>query len=129
MCSEVEKLAQIEGVVSKEYHVMLDEFCNSKDWCYEPKIIHKKKHSTVKMFVQFIVNINAHDLHKIQEEICAKHTIKITAKDTDLEYIKRLGHIIRPSMKLASPATHAKKINNTACLQHRKIKIKKQIIF
>jgi len=58
-----------------------------------------------------------------------KNNIKITAKETDLVHVKRLGYILGPNVRLASPAHYVQDINKTAGLNHGIIEIKKQVTF
>ena len=120
---------QIIGVVSKNDYAMLDDFHDTEEWCYEPRIIQKKKCSTVEIFAQFITSATAYELYYSQSERCQKNNIKITAKETDLVHVKRLGYILGPNVRLASPAHYVQDINKTAGLNHGIIEIKKQVTF
>ena len=51
------------------------------------------------------------------------------AKRTDMEHIKRIGFIIGPSLKIATPKNYEEKIYNATQLEEGMIEIKKKITF
>ena len=126
---EWKEYSQIDGVVSHDCYVKMNNFHETEEWCCKPRLIHKKKHATVEMFAQFITSLSTCELHKAQEERCLKHSIKITSKETELQHVKRLGCTIGPNAKIAAPSIYVEKINSTAGLHRGIIEIKKQVTF
>ena len=70
---------------------------------------------------------SAFQLYQNQKEYCEKYNIKLSSKNTILEYTQRIGYLSDTYVKLASPKYYIKELNQKLQIEDGQIDIKKNI--
>jgi len=119
----------IDGVLSLNGRLMKNKFEKVEQWAIAPKIVKKKKHVAVEMILELQSKESVFNLYQNQKEYCEKHKIRLSARNTRLEYTKRVGFLIGPCLKFASPRRYIEEINNYLDLEEGVVEVKKKYTF
>ena len=87
----------------------------------------QEKHALVEMIVSLKTVNSTIQLHSNQRKTCNDKKMKLMAKRTDMEHVKRIGFIVGPCLKIATPKTYEEKIYKESQLEKGMIEIKKKI--
>ena len=91
--------------------------------------MYKKKYIIVEIILEIKTKESAYQLYKNQKEYCNKYKIKISSKNTKMEYTKKIRFLVGPNIQLASPKGYIEELNDILSLLKGIMEIKKKYIY
>ena len=121
------KDGMIQGVCDVKGNVKIDNWKGVEDWTMIPNVVCEKNCMLVEMIVSLKTVNSTIQLYSNQRKMCNDKKMKLMAKRTDMEHVKRIGFIVGPCLKIATPKTYEGKIYKESQLEKGMIEIKKKI--
>ena len=119
----------IDGVLGHD-NKLLDSYFDQHDlWVVTPRIIRKKEYVMAESIVMVKSEISAFQLYHNQKDYCDKNHIKLSSKNTILEYTNKIGYLSDTYVKLASPKHYIQDLNRKLQIQEGRIDIKKEYTY
>ena len=119
----------IDGVLGHD-NKLLDSYFDQHDlWVVTPRIIRKKEYVMAESIVMVKSEISAFQLYHNQKDYCDKNHIKLSSKNTILEYTNKIGYLSDTYVKLASPKYYIQDLNRKLQIQEGRIDIKKEYTY
>jgi len=119
----------IDGVLGHDNKLLDSDFAQHDLWIVAPRIIYKKIYILAEIIVIMKLNASAFQLYHNQKNYCDKNQIKLSSKNTILEYTSRVGFLSDTYIKLASPKYYIKDLNQKLQIKEGKIDIKKEYTY
>ena len=116
----------IEGVYGIKKQLIKENYEEVEEWAIAPKIVRNNKVVRVEILADVETDKSAFKLYQYEKEYCETHNIKIGARNTIMEYTKRIGFLTGPCVKIASPKQYIKELNNHLKIQEGIIDVRKK---
>ena len=119
----------INGVLGHDNKLLDSNFAQHDLWIVAQRIIRKKTYILAETIVMVKSNKSAFQLYHNQKDYCDKNQIKLSSKNTILEYTSRIGFLSDTYVKLASLKYYIKDLNQKLQIKEGKIDIKKEYTY
>jgi len=119
----------IDGVYGINGQVMKTKFDKIQKWAIQPKIVRKSKHVAVELIIDVKSSESAFKLFQHEKEYCQHNKIRVGARNTKLEYTKRVGFLTGPCLKIASPKKYIDDLNKYCGIEDGMIDVKKKFTY
>ena len=124
-----DKDEMIQDAYDLDGRMLEKKYSELDSWAIIPRIVKKKKCTTIETIIQVKTKASACGLHKNQKEYCDQNNVSISGKRTGLEFTKKVGFIAGTHVKLASVDYHVDEIIDTMELDGKSIDIKKRFTY
>ena len=121
----------IDGVYGVNGNLIKAQYEKIDKWAIEPKIVKKNKYVAVELIMDVKSKESVFKLYQHVKEYCNTHKIRLSARNTKLEYTKRVGFLTGPCLKIAAPKRYIEELNKYLGLEEEDgiIDIKKKFTF
>jgi len=123
------EMEAIQGVYGKKNELIKEDYEDVEGWAIAPKIVKKPKLVLVEMIIDVETMESAYKLYQAQKEYCDKHKIRVSARNTIMEYTKRVGFLTGPSVKISSPKRYIEELEQYLQIEQGTIDVKKKYTY
>ena len=121
----------IDGVYGVNGNLIKAQYEKIDKWAIEPKIVKKNKYVVVELIMDVKSKESVFKLYQHIKDYCNTHKIRLSARNTKLEYTKRVGFLTGPCLKIAAPKRYIEELNKYLGLEEEDgiIDVKKKFTF
>ena len=119
----------IYGVYGIKNDLINEDYGEVESWAIAPKMVKKTKHVSVEMIIEVETTESAFKLYQVEKEYCDTHKIKIAARNTIMEYTKRVGFLTGPCVKISSPKRYIDELEQYLKIDKGIIDVKKKYTY
>ena len=119
----------IEGVKAVDNTFIRKELLTYQSWAIPPKIIHRKQSITAEMIVEVETNESAYSLYLKEKDYCNKYNIRVSSKNTIMEYTTKIGFLTGPYVKIAAPKYYITDLKRKLDITNNLIDVKKEYTY
>ena len=119
----------IQGIIAKDGSMIKDNLEEFQEWVIPPKIIQHKEYVKAELITMVKSQETAHGLHRVEEKYCQSHNIRVTSKNTIMEYTTKIGFLTGTYAKIASTKYCVEEVKERLQVQENLIDVKKECTY